>query len=56
MKVPLLLGAASAALAAGDAPSTHVVTVGADNMLVYNPSTIFASAGDIIQFQFYPKV
>ena len=56
MKLPLLLGAASAALAAVGKPSTHIVTVGADNLLAYNPSTVFASAGDIIQFIFYPQV
>lgn len=34
----------------------HVVTVGKDGKLAFCPEQITAASGDLVQFQFYPKV
>ena len=34
----------------------HVVTVGKDGQLAFCPDQITADSGDLVQFQFYPKV
>jgi hypothetical protein len=34
----------------------HVVTVGKDGQLAFCPDSITAESGDLVQFQFYPKV
>jgi len=34
----------------------HVVTVGKDGKLAFCPESITAASGDLVQFQFYPKV
>ena len=34
----------------------HVVTVGKDGKLAFCPESIAAASGDLVQFQFYPKV
>jgi len=34
----------------------HVVTVGENGQLAFCPEQITAEAGDLVQFQFYPKV
>jgi plastocyanin len=34
----------------------HVVTVGQNGLLQFCPEQITADAGDLVQFQFYPKV
>ena len=34
----------------------HVVTVGANGQLAFCPEQITANPGDMVQFQFYPKV
>ena len=34
----------------------HVVTVGKDGQLKFCPEQITADDGDLVQFQFYPKV
>jgi plastocyanin len=34
---------------------THLVTVG-DGGLTFSPANVVASPGDLVQFQFYPKV
>lgn len=34
----------------------HVVTVGENGQLAFCPEQITAAAGDLVQFQFYPKV
>ena len=50
-------GAAGAAAAGGATTKTHVVQVGGTNgSLVFLPADIQAAAGDLVQFQFYPKV
>jgi len=34
----------------------HIVTVGKDGQLAFCPESITAASGDLVQFQFYPKV
>ncbi|MCJ1295582.1 hypothetical protein MMC34_007145 [Xylographa carneopallida] len=51
MKLLLLLLLSAASAWAQN--STHRVTVGANGKLAYNPSTVFANTGDLIQFEFY---
>lgn len=51
----LALGAAATALAATNT-TVHGVTVGANGLLTFGPSTVFARDGDVIQFVFYPAV
>ena len=34
----------------------HVVSVGKDGQLAFCPDQIIAQPGDLVQFQFYPKV
>jgi len=46
-----VVGAASVAYAAS---TVHQVTVGESGALAYNPTEIFAAAGDQLQFIFYP--
>lgn len=37
--------------------NTHVVQVGGPNgSLVFSPENVIAAPGDLIQFQFWPKV
>ncbi|CAA9960747.1 hypothetical protein PTMSG1_04131 [Pyrenophora teres f. maculata] len=49
-------GAAAAGGAAAGMTKTHVVMVGGSNgSLVFLPADIQAAAGDLVQFQFYPK-
>ena len=48
----LLASAAASVLAAG---TVHSVKVG-EGGLVYNPSTVIASVGDQVQFEYYPRV
>jgi len=36
--------------------NTHVVQVGVGNSLTFVPNNVIAAAGDLVQFQFYPKV
>ncbi|MCJ1396452.1 hypothetical protein MMC18_009342 [Xylographa bjoerkii] len=52
MKLLLFLLSAAAALAQN---TTHRVTVGANGKLAYNPTTVFANTGDLVQFEFYPS-
>lgn len=51
----LALGAAATALAATNT-TIHGITVGANGMNTFGPSTVFATVGDILQFTFYPNV
>lgn len=51
----LALGAAATALAATNT-TVHGVTVGANGLPTFGPSTVFARDGDVIQFVFYPSV
>ena len=53
MKLLLFFFSAATALAQN---TTHRVTVGADGKLAYNPTTVFANTGDLVQFEFYPSV
>jgi plastocyanin len=50
--VPALFALASVA----SATVMHVVSVGKDGKLAFCPESITAASGDIVQFQFYPKV
>ena len=34
----------------------HIVTVGQGGQLAFSPEQITAASGDLVQFQFYPKV
>ncbi|MCJ1404077.1 hypothetical protein MMC11_007302 [Xylographa trunciseda] len=52
MKLLLLSLGLASALAQN---TTHRVTVGADGKLAYNPTTVFANTGDLVQFEFYPS-
>ncbi|MCJ1317338.1 hypothetical protein MMC15_002661 [Xylographa vitiligo] len=52
MKLLLFFFSAATALAQN---TTHRVTVGADGKLAYNPTTVFANTGDLVQFEFYPS-
>lgn len=50
---------ASALLALSSVASAtvmHIVTVGKDGKLTFCPDQITAASGDLVQFQFYPKV
>jgi plastocyanin len=50
--VPALFALASVA----SATVMHIVSVGKDGKLAFCPESITAAPGDIVQFQFYPKV
>ena len=51
------MGAGAAGAAAEGMTKTHVVQVGGTNgSLVFLPADIQAAAGDLVQFQFHPKV
>ncbi|MCJ1436909.1 hypothetical protein MMC27_006292 [Xylographa pallens] len=52
MKLLLFLLSAASAWAQN---STHRVTVGANGKLAYDPTTVFATTGDLVQFEFYPS-
>jgi plastocyanin len=58
----MLFNIASALLAIGSLTSLasatvmHVVTVGKDGKLAFCPESLTAASGDLVQFQFYPKV
>ena len=47
---------ALAGVVSAQGPQMHVVTVGKGGKLAFCPSTVIAAVGDMIQFQFYPKV
>jgi plastocyanin len=48
---------AAATGAAGGTVATHVITVGGPNgTTIFSPENIQANAGDLVQFQFNPKV
>ncbi|MCJ1413765.1 hypothetical protein MMC32_000089 [Xylographa parallela] len=53
MKLLLVLSLTAASAWAQN--STHRVTVGANGKLAYNPTTVFANTGDLVQFEFYPS-
>jgi len=38
------------------ANTMHVVTVGMNGQLAFCPEQITADSGDLVQFQYYPKV
>jgi plastocyanin len=48
-------GSAAPAPSAQPTPAVHVVTVGENGGLTYNPPSIKAAAGDIVSFQFRSK-
>lgn len=51
------LPAESGAPVAGPGVATHVVQVGGPNgSLIFTPDNLQAKVGDLVQFQFYPKV
>jgi plastocyanin len=52
------MGAASPSAAAGEGMvATHVVQVGGPNgTLTFSPENVKANVGDLVQFQFHPKV
>jgi len=58
----MLFNIASALVALGSLTSLtsatvmHIVTVGKDGQLAFCPDSITAASGDLVQFQFYPKV
>jgi len=57
MKGGMGAGAGAAGAAAEGMTKTHVVQVGGTNgSLVFLPADIQAAAGDLVQFQFHPKV
>jgi hypothetical protein len=47
--------ASTGTVAAAGEVLTHLVTVG-DGGLVFSPANVIAAPGDLVQFQFYPKV
>ena len=48
---------AAAAAASGSTVPTHVIMVGGTNgSLTYSPDNVVANVGDLVQFQFMPKV
>jgi plastocyanin len=50
------LFAASALVGIANAVTMHVITVGKGGKLEFCPNQITAATGDLVQFQFYPKV
>ena len=58
---PVSLSRAGAASSGAEIPAgmvtTHIVQVGGPNgSLAFYPSNVVAQAGDLVQFQFHPKV
>jgi plastocyanin len=50
-------GSVAAEMAAGGMVATHVVQVGGPNgSLTFSPDNVKANVGDLVQFQFHPKV
>ena len=50
------MAAASTVAASMGMETVHVVQVGSNGSLTYSPNNVIAAVGDLVQFQFNPKV
>jgi len=56
MKVAIVSATLLALSSMVSAQTMHIVSVGKNGLLEFCPDQITANPGDLVQFQFYPKV